>query len=155
MLDLSVPYERAVMLEILNICEIDGTIEFNKLEYSESGSDAGFVPLKLVRFDTVVMEHTRQETRELRDLAAMERLSKYTWDEIFHAAQRYCTLDPEVLVKADIERLLKELKIMDIPTVVSEVFFTLDLMDFGECDVAVQLRTAVNCMLRSCAHLPY
>jgi hypothetical protein len=134
LLDLSVPYDRAVMLEILNICEIDSTIEFNKLEYSESssaGPGGSFAPLKLVRFDTPVEEFTRHESRELRELRAIEQLSSKSWDDIFHAAQRYCSLDPEVLVKTDVERLLKELHVLDIPTVTGEVFFTLDPMEFG------------------------
>jgi hypothetical protein len=132
LLDLSVPYDRAVMLEILNICEIDSTIEFNKLEYSESGPSGSFAPLKLVRFDTPVEEFTRHESRELRELRAIELLTSKSWDDIFHAAQRYCSLDPEVLVKTDVERLLKELHVLDIPTVTGEVFFTLDPMEFGE-----------------------
>lgn len=133
-LDMSVPFDRAVMFEILNICETDSTIEFNRLEYCESSHGSTFVPLKLVRFDTVVTEFTRHETRELRELRAFEALKDKSWDEIFHVAQRYCSLDPEVLVKADVEKLLKELRIMDVPTVTGEVFFTLDPMEFGEPD---------------------
>ena len=61
----------------------------------------------------------------------MQRLSQYSWDEIFHTTQRFCSLDPEVLVKSDLERLLREFKVLDMNNVVSEVFFTLDPMQFG------------------------
>jgi hypothetical protein len=129
---MSVPYDRAVILEILNICEIDSTIEFNKLEYCETANGTTFTPLKLVRFDSPVTEFSRHETRELRDLTAMQALTRFTWDDIFRVAQRYCSLDPEVLIKGDLEKLLKELRVLDINTVVSEIFFTLDPMEFGK-----------------------
>ena len=132
MLDLSIPYDRAVIMTILNICEIDHSIEFNKLEYCEAGGGNSFSPMKLVRFDCDVTDFSRNQTRELKELAAMERLNQLNWDDVFHTAQKYCSLDPEVLVKADLEKLLKELRILDSTTVVSEIFFTLDPMQFGK-----------------------
>lgn len=135
LLDLSVPYERAVVLEIFNICEIDSSIEFSKFEYCEPGSAASFTPLKLVRFDTEIPDFSRAETRELRDLASMVAVTAgHTWDDIFHTAQKYCTIDPEVLEKVDIEKCLRELKVLDLNNVVSEVFFTLDPMQFGKAN---------------------
>lgn len=129
------PYERAMVLEILNICEIDSSIEFSKFEYCEAGNGSGgvFTPLKLVRFDQPITDLSRAEIRELRDLASMQAVSAgHTWDDVFHTAQKYCTLDPEVLVKSDLEKLLRELKVLDMNNVVSEVLFTLDPMQFGE-----------------------
>lgn len=133
-LDLSIPYERAVVLEILNICEIDSSIEFSKFEYAEAGAGlaAPFTPLKLVRFDREITDLSRAEIRELRDLNSMAAVAAHGWDEIFHTAQRYCTLDPEVLVKSDLEKLLREMKVLNMNNVVSEVLFTLDPMQFGK-----------------------
>ena len=136
-LDLAVPYERAVVLEILNIGQIDTSIEFTKFEYCDQTgpltANASFVPMKLTRFEQPITEFSRAETRELQDLTALSAISEHSWEDLFHIAQRYCTLDPEVLVKADTEKLLREIKVNDMNTVIGEIFFTLDPMQFGKC----------------------
>lgn len=132
MLDLSIPYDRAVIMTILNICEIDHSIEFNKLEYCDSVGGNSFTPLKLVRFDCDVTEFSRNQSRELKELAAMEHINQLNWDDLFHTAQKFCSLDPEVMIKTDVEKYLKELRVLDLPTVASEIFFTLDPMQFGK-----------------------
>ena len=126
-----------MVLEILNISELDSSIEFTKFEYCESGnaSATNFTPLKLTRFDRDVnaRDLSRMEQKEVKDLTSMQAVNQLSVDEIFSVAQRHCSVDPEVLVKGDLEKVLKELKVLDFVNVVSEIIFTLDPMQLGEC----------------------
>jgi hypothetical protein len=142
MLDLSVPYERAVALELLNIGECDDSVEFNKFEYCEPGAGGGgggaFTPLKLVRLVREVPQVPPEEAKELVILHSMKALSRFTWDEIHAIARKHYSLDPDVLVKADIDAVLKELQLLDVPLIVQEVLFTLDPFLLGKYFFPVQ-----------------
>ena len=139
-LDLSSPYDRAVVLEILNIAELDTTLELTKFDYSESTSaTAAYQPLKLVRFDQLRKDLSKGEQKEIRDLQAMEGVSKLSYDAIYDIAHKNCTLDPEVLVRADIEKTLRALKVLDLNTVIAEVLFTLDPMQLGKVQLSFDM----------------
>jgi hypothetical protein len=158
MLDLSVPYERAVALELLNIGECDDSVEFNKFEYCEPGAGAGgggggggaFTPLKLVRLVREVPQVPPEEAKELVILHSMKALSRFTWDEIHAIARKHYSLDPDVLVKADIDAVLKELQLLDVPLIVQEVLFTLDPFLLGKYFFLCSTYTSTtqhNCLL--------
>ena len=97
-LNLSNPFERAILYEILHIINHDPTFEISKSEY-KSPNDGSFQSLKLIKFNKLIDEssHSSATRIELHNLRAFELLVKYNWKELNDIVEKHCSLGKSVL----------------------------------------------------------
>ncbi len=135
--DLSKSYERACVLELLDLAAADPSIEIGAFDYSAEGIKGPFQPLKITKFIQKRTSLSVSEQREHATLTAMIRINELSVREIDAAVRAHDKEDQEIVSVDAVRKIMKDLRIHATAEFLAEIKFALDTRDYGECCVVV------------------
>lgn len=122
-LNLAIPSERSILMELLDLSANDTNIAIGKFEYIE-GSKKSI--MKIEKFELQKEEFSESEIDEIKDLETLQKLSKLHVNKLREIVQKYEKGTSGIIYSTNVIDILNDFELKPIQILANNIVFTLD-----------------------------